>query len=171
MSLISSRRLSPRRVSSFGGGRLFRALPALFLVVLLSACGTGSVTTSTGAVVPAATVEAQDAVADIVSEMKTAYLQAVTAHDARAATEDPAVHKIHREALLDVKAGLKATAHALATWKAASVGAAPAEVLRPLVASARSFLALAVELGVLSPERAAAIRAFLDNAFPSGGGR
>ena len=167
----SSRRPSPRRVSSLGGGRLLSALPALFLVLVLTACGTGSVTTSTGAVVPAATVEAQDTVADIVSELKTAYLQAVAAHDARAATEDPAIHKAHREALLDVKAGLKATAHALATWKAASVGAAPAEVLRPLVASARAFLDLAVELNVLSAQRAAAIRAFLDNAFPAGGAR
>lgn len=162
-----SRAHSPARVSSFGRGRLLSG--ALAAVLLLASCGTGSVTTSTGAVVPAATVEAQDNVADIVSELKTAYLQAVTAHDARAATEDPAVHKRHREVLLDVKAGLKATAHALATWKAASVGAAPAEVLRPLVASARAFLALAAELGVLTDARAAAIRAFLDTAFPPGG--
>jgi len=162
-----SRAHSPARVSSFGRERLLSG--ALAAVLLLASCGTGSVTTSTGAVVPAATVEAQDTVADIVSELKTAYLQAVTAHDARALTEDPAVHKRHREVLLDVKAGLKATAHALATWKAASVGAAPAEVLRPLVASARAFLALAAELGVLTDARAAAIRAFLDNAFPPGG--
>lgn len=167
-----SRAHSPARVSLLGGGRSYAgALLALFLVVLLSACGTGTVTTSTGAVVPASTVEAQDAVADLVSEMKTAYLQAVTAHDARAATEDPAIHKAHREALLDVKAGLKATAHGLATWKAASVGAAPAEVLRPLVASARGFLDLAVELKVMTEQRAAAIRAFIDTAFPPGGGR
>lgn len=167
----SSRAHSPARGLSSGGGR-YAALPALFLVVLFTACGPRPpVVTSTGATVPAATVEAQDAVADLVSEMKVAYRQASAAHDARAATEDPAIHKAHREALLDVKAGLKATAHALATWKAASVGAAPAEVLRPLVASARGFLDLAVELNVLSAQRAAAIRAFLDNAFPPGGGR
>lgn len=157
-----------------GRGRGVVPAPLLLVVIAVCACSCGPrppVTTSTGAVVPAATVEAQDAVADIVSEMKTAYLQAVAAHDARAATEDPAAHKQHREVLLDVKAGLKATAHALATWKAASDGAAPAEVLRPLVASVRAFLDLAEELKVMKPERVAAIRAFVDTAFPPGGAR
>lgn len=174
MSIIfgrTSRVPSPARVST-GRQRLYAGALAAFLLVSLVACGPRPpVTTSTGATVPAATVEAQDAVADIVSEMKTAYLQAVAAHDARAGTEDPVLHAKHREALLDVKAGLKATAHSLATWKAASDGAAPSEVLRPLVASVRGFLDLAVELKVLSAQRAAAILAFIDTAFPPGGAK
>ncbi len=174
MNATSPRRLSPRRFLLLRGRGLL-ALPALLLVLgvlFLAAafgCSSGTVTTSTGAVVAAPVVEAQDTVADIVSEMKTAYLQASAAHDARVGTETPEVHAAHRAVLLDVKAGLQASAHALATWKAASVGAAPMDVLRPLVASGRAFLTLAVELNAMKPERAAAIRAFIDTAFPPGG--
>jgi outer membrane murein-binding lipoprotein Lpp len=153
---------------------LTRALLVFFValaVLILAGCASGYVTTSTGAIVPAAVVEAQDTVADIVSEMKTAYLQAIAAHDARAGTEDPALHETHRKALLDFKAGLQGTAHGLAAWKQTNAAAAPAEILRPSIASIRSFLVLSVDLGVLKEGRAAQIRAFIDAAFPPGGDR
>lgn len=166
--------MNPRGLTSRGTGRrvlITRALPVFFLVVLAAGCASGYVTTSTGAVVPAAVVEAQDTVADIVSEMKTAYLQAIAAHDARAGTEDPALHETHRKALLTFKAGLQGTAHGLAAWKQTNAGATPSEILRPSVSSIRSFLVLSVDLGVLKEERAAQIRAFIDAAFPPGGDR
>jgi hypothetical protein len=169
-STVDLRRRTLRRVPALRGrGAQLLALPALFLLILVACGPRPPVTTSTGAIVPAATVEAQDTIADFVSEMKASYLQAIAAHDARAGTESAELHAKHRAALLDVKAGLKAVAHPLAAWKASSAAATPAEVIRPLVASARSFLDLAVELNVMKPERAAAIRVFLDTAFPPGG--
>lgn len=168
--------MTTRGLTSRGSlaGRGVRALSVLLLAfagLIAASCSSGTVTTSTGAVVPAAVVEAQDTVADIVSEMKTAYLQAIAAHDARAGTEDPALHETHRKALLTFKAGLQGTAHGLAAWKQTNAGATPSEILRPSVSSIRSFLVLSVDLGVLKEERAAQIRAFIDAAFPPGGDR
>lgn len=151
--------------------KLVAVVAAALAVLLLAGCASGYVTTSTGAIVPASVVEAQDTVADIVSEMKTAYLQAIAAHDARAGTEDPALHETHRKALLDFKAGLQGTSHGLAAWKQTNAGATPSEILRPSVSSIRSFLVLSVNLGVLKEERASQIRAFIDAAFPPGGDR
>lgn len=174
-SVSTSRPQSRGRVLRFRGqGLSLRTLPALLLVLIAVAaawaCSSGTVTTSTGAVVPAATVEAQDNVADLVAEMKEAYKKAVIAHDARAGTEDPVVHETHRKALLAFKAGLQGTSKALLASKQASASAAPLDVLRPCADSGRAFLTLAVDLGILKAERAQEIRVFLDAAFPPGGG-
>ena len=167
----------PRGLTSRGIGRrvlLPRALPVFFVsLALLVAvgCASGYVTTSTGAIVPAATVQAQDLTGDALSILQDVHNAAVAAHDARAGTEDPALHETHRKALLTFKAGLQGTAHGLAAWKQTNAGATPSEILRPSVSSIRSFLVLSVDLGVLKEERAAQIRAFIDAAFPPGGDR
>lgn len=132
---------------------------ALVQLVLLAGCASGTVTTSTGAVVPAATVEAQDAVADALAGLSGVQAEAVKIHDSRLATDDPAEHAANRRTLLVSHDALVAAWGALGTWKATSTGAAPASVLRPLAPALDALLDLAARYGIVTPAQARAWRA------------
>jgi len=146
--------------------------PVLTLALVLSlgflGCGTGTITTSTGQVVPASTVTAQDTAADVLKSLDDAYRVATAAHDALAATEDPVVHAKHRQVLLGVYAGLRGSWDALIAWKAASTAPAPANVLSSVVTAARDFVPLAVQLGALKQSAGDSILKYLNAFFPGG---
>lgn len=146
----------------------FTPIAALALLVFVACGGTGTVTTSTGQVVSATTVAAQDTAADVLQSLDTAYKAAVVAHDALAATEDPAVHAKHRQILLDVYAGLRGSWDALIAWKGASTNPAPANILASAVPAARDFIPLAVQLGALKQPAADSILKYLNAFFPAG---
>lgn len=140
---------------------LGRLLAMALIGLALIGCASGTVTTSTGAVVPAATVEAQDAVADALAGLSGVQAEAVKIHDSRVATDDPAEHAANRRTLLASYDALVAAWGALGTWKAASTGAAPASVLRPLAPALDSLLDLAARYGIVTPEQARAWRALV----------
>lgn len=160
----ASRGSSPRRTSAGARGGVLSMLVVALLAAVggaLSGCASGNVTTSTGAVVPAATVQAQDFVADTLKALRTAHTQAVQIHDSRVGVEDPVLHRQHRQLLLDTGKGLDASWGVLAAWKARTQEAAPADVLRPLLAAGPAFCDLAVSFGLLKPEAAEKVKAFL----------
>ena len=156
------------RGSLLGGGR-YAALPALLLVVVLAACGTGNVTTSTGAIVPAATVESQDNVADVLHLIRGAHASYVaTVWEPGKAALDPATRAKRYQLLTDLANGLDASQAALISWKLGSTGATPASVLRPILASAPAFLDLAVQAGLLTQAQANIVEGVLAT-IPTGG--
>ena len=158
--------LPHRRRALFNPAELTVALVVLLL--LFTACGTGTVTTSTGQIVPAGVVVAQDTTADILQSLDTAYKAAVAAHDAAVGTEDPVIHAKHRKVLLDVYAGLRGSWDALIAWKAASNDPAPPNMLSSVATAARDFVPLAEQLGVLNQAKGDSILKYL-NAFVPGG--
>ena len=149
--LSSPRRLNP----GVRGGVL-----SLVLLLVTTACASGTAQTTEGPR-PAAQVQAQDLTADTLKALRDAHTQAVAIHDSRAGVEDPVMHRQHRQLLLDTGKALDASWGALATWKASSSGAAPSDVLRPLLAAGPAFCDLAVSLGLLKPAAADTIKAFL----------
>lgn len=144
--------------------------PVVIVVILLVwwilGCASGPVRTSTGVLVPAATVVAQDVVADMVSELEVIYRESVARHDALANVEDPARHAKRRASLQAFKAGLQGTTDGLIAWKRGATGAAPATVLAPAVSSVSAFLDAAVDIGAMTNGAAEKIRAFFRAAFP-----
>lgn len=155
---------SPTRPASSSAhlGRPAEAL-ALLLVcaVALFGCASGTTTTSTGAVRPSAEVQAEDTVADILKELSDVYRTARAKHDALAGQEPADVHAARRKVLVAQAAGLRAAWTALGATKTATAGGSLSDVLRPLLKSAPDFITLAVELGVLTPERAEWVRNLL----------
>jgi hypothetical protein len=151
-----------------GQDRAARIVMGAILVAALLAiagvmfgCATGSVTTSTGAVVPAATVQAQDTAADVLKLLSDAYSKAVAVHDSRVAIEDATTHAQHRALLLQVHSGLDAAYAAMISWKQASTGSAvPVTVLAGLKSSLPDFLNLAVSFKLLTQTQADQITAF-----------
>jgi len=141
--------------------RVARGFAIVLLASVIVACATGNVTTSTGAVVPAKTVQAQDFLSDMLKALRNAHTQAVQLHDSRVGVEDPVLHRQHRQLLLDTGTGLNASWRLLAAWKQRSLGAPPDDVLAPLLASGPAFCDLAVSLGVLKQDVADKIKAFL----------
>ena len=158
-----SRVPSPARVLR-GGGR-FTAPLAVLLVVLLSGCATGYVTTSTGAVVPASVVQAQDITGDALSVLQDVHNAAVMAHDGRAGTEPAEAHAKRREILKASAAGLRAAWDGLSAWKLGSEGAGMASVVGKLRTALPELLNAAVSLGVVSREYAGVIGAFFGTAL------
>jgi len=149
-----------------------RGLRAVLVAIALGAliaCGTGTVTTSTGQVVPVVTVQIQDSAADVLKLLDDAYKSAVATHDAAALTEDPVVHAKHRAILLATYTGLRSSWDALIAWKAASTGAPPTNVLSSVVTAARDFVPLAVELKAIPQATADTITKYLNAFFPPGG--
>lgn len=141
--------------------RLFLA-PLLALVALTLACAPGTVTTSTGAVVPASTVQAQDLVADGLDVLRQAHAAACATHDRNVATDDPAAHLRDRQLLLDSGNGLRTAYGALIAWKLSNGGvASPKSVLDALKPSAPSLLELLVRLKVMTPEMATQMRSLI----------
>jgi hypothetical protein len=147
--------------------RVFLAFTLVFSLLLLG-CGTGTITTSTGQVVPAGTVMAQDTAADVLKSLDDAYKAASAAHDAIAATEDPVVHAKHRTTLLATLSGLRSSWDALIAWKGASTGAAPPDILKSVVGSAPDFVALALQLKAIDQKTADSILKYLNTFFPGG---
>lgn len=148
-----------------------RVFGLLAVVVLLAGCGLAPVTTSTGATVPAGVVIAQDATADVLSELKDVYLHAVAEHDGLAEQEAPERHAARRARLVKARLGLQAAGNALETWKASSSGAPPREVLRPAADAIPDLLEIAAEFGLLPKDRADAILRFIRPLLSAAGER
>lgn len=149
------------------GVPLSRGLPVLFLalvVVALPGCPTGYVTTTTGAVVPAATVSAQDIVGDALYALQTVHNGTVQAHDAKAGTEPADVHAKRREALKASAAGLRAGWDGLSAWKLGTDGAGMVAVVSKVRDALPEMLNAAVSLGVVSRDYADAIGVFFGMA-------
>jgi hypothetical protein len=159
----TSRVPSPARVLR-GGGRSLAAPLAVLLVVLSVGCASGYVTTSTGAIVPAATVQAQDAVGDALSVLQDVHNAAVDRHDALAGQEPADVHAKRRAALVASASGLRAAWDGLAAWKLGSEGAGMATVVGKVRDALPEMLRAAVALGIVSQEYADAIGVFVNTA-------
>lgn len=137
----------------------------LVAVALVSVgCATGMVTTSTGAIVPAATVQAQDITGDALSILQDVHNAAVAAHDAKAGLEPADVHAKRRAALLASASGLRAAWDGLSAWKLGSEGAGMAAVVGKVRDALPEMLDAAVALGVVSREYADAIGVFFGTA-------
>lgn len=179
--------MTTRGLTSRGIGRrvsLSRALPvfsAALAVLILASCATGYVTTSTGAIVPAATVQAQDITGDALSILQDVHNAAVAAHDAKMATHLAAIeagnpdaiagdaefrktHAKRRAALLASASGLRAAWDGLSSWKLGSEGAGMAAVVGKVRDALPEMLDAAVALGVVSREYADAIGVFFGTA-------
>jgi hypothetical protein len=135
---------------------------ALVAVLLsLSACASGTVTTSTGVVVPASVVQSQDLAADVLKMLDDAYIKAVAIHDSQVATDNPSTHAARRKLLLQTHDGLVVSWTALITWKKSSTGTAvPAAVLTSLGPSLPAFVDLAVGFGLLTQAQADMVLSF-----------
>ena len=144
------------------------AAGTVLLVVTLLGCAPGTVTTSTGQVVSAGVVQAQDTAADILHSIDDGYKAAVAAHDTLAPTEDPAIHAAHRAILLKTYAGLRGSWDALIAWKGTSTATAPPAVLQSVVGAARDFIPLAVQLKAIPQSTADSILKYLNTFFPGG---
>jgi len=162
--------MNPRGLTSRGIGRrapLSRALPVFFAalaVLLLAGCASGYVTTSSGAIVPAATVQAQDITGDALSILQDVHNAAVAAHDAKVGAEPADVHAKRRAALLASASGLRAAWDGLSAWKLGSEGAGMAAVVGKVRDALPEMLDAAVALGVVSREYADAIGVFFGTA-------
>ncbi len=163
--------MNPRGLTSRGIGRrvpLSRALPVFSValaVLILAGCASGYVTTSTGAIVPAATVQAQDLTGDALSILQDVHNAAVAAHDAKAGAEQADVHAKRRATLLASASGLRAAWDGLSAWKLGSEGAGMAAVVSKVRDALPEMLNAAVSLGVVSREYADAIGVFFGAAF------
>lgn len=154
------------RISTLLRGRGRGAVPALLLLVVIAVCACSCgprppVTTSTGAVVPAATVEAQDAVADILKLLKDAQADLVAQYEREKESLTASERKARYEQLTMQADALDSSWAALIAWKRQSGGAAPADILRPVVAQAPAFLRLAVAAKVLTQKQADFVSGFL----------
>ena len=154
--------LSTRSVSRSRRGASLLVAAALSLTI--GACATGTVTTSAGAVVPAATVQAQDITGDALSVLQDVHNAAVRAHDAKAGAEPADVHAKRRAALLASASGLRAAWDGLSAWKLGSEGAGMVAVVGRVRDALPEMLDAAVALGVVSREYADAIGAFFGTA-------
>ena len=155
---------SPRGI----GWRAYaRALPVssvALAVLILAGCASGYVPTSTGAIVPAATVQAQDITGDALSILQDVHNAAVAAHDAKAGSEPADVHAKRRSALLASASGIRAAWDGLSAWKAGSGGEGLATVALRVRPAVPELLRAAVELGLISQSYADAIGAFFGTA-------
>jgi hypothetical protein len=127
----------------------------------LPGCATGPVTTSTGAVVPAATVQSQDNVADVLHMVRESHRQYVALYEATKATMDPATRAQQYQTLNDFANGLDASQALLITWKQTNTGASPGTILKPILATAPAFLDLAVRAKLLTQAQADVVKGIL----------
>jgi hypothetical protein len=125
-------------------------------------CASGTVTTSTGAVVPASTVESQDNAYDFYLLVQRAHAAAVVQYEATKAVMDPTVRKSTYTSLNTMADGIDATRVALQTWKRTSAsGMTPAVALKGILDAAPAFLSLGGRAGIVSQKDADAINAIL----------
>ena len=163
MSLTSPRVLLPTRsVSRSRRGASLLVAAALSLTI--GACATGTVTTSAGAVVPAATVQAQDITGDALSVLQDVHNAAVRAHDAKAGAEPADVHASRRAALVASASALRAAWDGLSAWKRGSEGGGLAEIAAIVRPALPELLRAAVALGAIPQGTADAIAAFFGSA-------
>lgn len=159
---ISHRRAIPRRSPQVSGHGVLLSRVALALCLLsVVACASGNVTTSTGAVVPAATVQTQDNVADVLHTLRAAQSDLVARFEATKATMTAEERARQYGILIGSADGLDASQAALVAWKRQSAGATPSSVLAPIVAQAPALLRLAVQAHVLTEAQANFARGIL----------
>ena len=133
-----------------------------FLTLAFVGCASGTVTTSTGVVVPAATVESQDNAYDVYLLVQQAHKAAVAQYEATKAVMDPDARKRTFLALDTMADGIDATRVSLQTWKRTSAsGITPAIALKGILDAAPPFLSLGVQAGILDQKTADAINAVL----------
>lgn len=137
------------------------ALVGVIALALSFGCATGPVTTSTGAVVPAATVQSQDNVADVLHMVRESHRQYVALYEATKTTMDPVTRAKQYQTLNDLANGLDASQAALITWKQVNAGASPGTILRPILATAPAFLDLAVRAKLLTQAQADMVKGIL----------
>lgn len=145
------------------------ALMGVIALAFALSCASGTVTTAYGPR-PAAEVQAQDTVADILQSLDAGYTAAVRAHDdpSTVGRETPAVHAAHRATLLTQRSALTASWGVLLGWKQAAGSAyTPASVIQPLVGALPSFLDLAVSSGAMTRQTADQVIAFTKALFPA----
>lgn len=145
------------------------AIVGILALVYALGCASGTVTTAYGPR-PAAEVQAQDTVADILQSLDAGYTEAVRIHDAPATVdkETREVHAAHRATLIAQHDALAASWNVLLGWKQAAGSAyTPASVIQPLVASLPSFLDLAVSSGAMTREKADKVLTFVRALFPT----
>lgn len=142
---------------------------ALACALLSLGCASGTVHTSQGER-PAAVVEAQDNVADILKILDDGYKAAVAKHDATpvcgpttlGTCEPEAVHAEHRKVLLRERAALRLSWDGLIAWKRSTSDVPPAALFtRELAAATPDFLDLAGAFGVMSPTTIERVKKFL----------
>lgn len=130
---------------------------AAILAVGLVGCASGVVTTSTGQVVPAATVQAQDNIADVLKVADDVYKQVRTRHDSTPVCsqivpppcEEPAVHTSHRLTLLASARILRSAWTGLIAWKETLDPATARLAFCDLQRGLPDLAALAVQFGLL----------------------
>lgn len=146
------------------------AAPILLALALTGiGCASGYVTTSTGAVRPAAEVQSQDVVGDVLHSLSEGYSAAREKHDATpvcSATVPPPcesveTHAKHRKILLASARGLRAGWAGLESWKLSTAAKPPANAFCPLVQAAPDFLGLLFEFGVIDEKGATTARQVL----------
>lgn len=108
-------------------------------MVLAAGCATGVVETSVGPR-PAATVQAQDAAADVLKLISDAYKAKVAEHDALNGIEPATIHAERREKLLKAATILRTAWGALGLWK--EVGPVPPDLKADIVRAASAVQAL-----------------------------
>jgi hypothetical protein len=143
-----------------------RSVSVVAVLIFTLACATGTVTTVYGPR-PAAEVQSQDTVGDILASLDAGYTAAVSTHDAAVATDAPAVHAAHRATILKEHDALVAAWNVLIIWKqAAGSGYSPASVVQPLISASPAFLQLAVDLKVMTQAQADSITKYIVLLFP-----
>jgi hypothetical protein len=142
------------------------AVVTSFVLLVSVSCATGTVQTASGPR-PAAEVQVQDTVGDLLNSLQAAYTASVAAHDARVATEDPVLHAAHRATLLTYHDALAASWQALLVSKQVAGTTDLVAIVTPLVAALPDFCALAVDLGAMTPDAAAKVIALVKTYFPA----
>ena len=157
------------RVASRGsfrrGGGLGAAAGLLLLAVALSSCASGTARTSAGPR-PAAEVQAQNAVGDILQGIDDGYRAAVALHNAGKGTTAPDVYASEKRTLDAVRAGLVGSWQALAAWKTSTSGGSAGAVMASVRSALGAFLELAVRTGAMRQSAADAVLAFVGAMGP-----
>lgn len=117
------------------------------------------VETSVG-VRPAGEVKTIDQVADVLAALRDTQNAAVKAHDAKFGQEPADVHSKKSKLLTDTGMALKASIRLLAAIKRGETAGSPLNALGPMMQLGRPFLALAVDLGVISQQTADTLKTF-----------
>jgi hypothetical protein len=147
--------------------------PLLILAVICLGCASGTVTTSTGAVVSAGTVQAQNTAGDILKMLSDSYIQAVAIHDSPSvvAADSPTTHASRHLLLVQVHDGLVAAYAAEIAWKQTSTSSAvPPAVLCALKTSLIPFLNLAVDFKLLTAAQSSSVITFSTPILATVGG-
>ena len=162
-----------RKTKAIARGVLY-ALAVVTVISILAAfvgCTAGTVATSTGTVVPAATVQAQDLAADTLKLLDSAYLQAGATHDSLVTTDNPTTHAARRALLMQFHDGLVAAWAAEIAWRQTSTGSAvPPAVLCALKPTLPAFLDLALGFKLLTAAQVGTINTFAAPILAATGG-